>query len=57
MATVCVMCMWIDLRTSLEMDETLDLLESLWSGLTKSKYNLTNLYENPFLSIEVFHPF
>ena len=35
------------------MDETLDLLESLWCGLTKPKYNLTNLYENPYLSKDV----
>ena len=41
------------------MDWALNLSESLWGGLKKpyifqtTKYNLTNLYENPYLSKDV----
>ena len=46
----CDVC--VHARTSLEMDGTLNLPESLWGGLKKhyispkTKYNLANLFEN-----------
>ena len=51
--------MWINSRTSLEVDGTLNLLESLWGGLTQPKWQIymkmlpkaCQSYMAPFLKI------